>query len=316
MSYVLERILRLESSLPSGENRAVVTKRAIGIAYPGLGEVLVVDGYGETILHVKTANPTSIALSETGGLVAVGSHTGALSLYTVAGTAKWVEDLAEKGGVLSLSMSPENMLAVGTATGGLIVYDETGLVEWSQGRGAWVVGSREPVYCSKWSPQGDRLLAGSGGKAYMYSSSGDRLWEKKLGKILAAAWSPDGGRVAVATSDGTLLVLDSEKGGLVSERRLYRRIYALSWMSSEEVIVGASTRSGGKTYGSIEVVSAEGQHLWSTCDIPVGPIRSLGPAPPLPVEAEYLALPSPLREVYGVKRAPETPTVYCRPQGA
>lgn len=305
--YRLRRVFRLESSLPPLPNHGVVTRRGIGLLYPGPGEAVVVDGYGEQVLRVSIESPSAIDVSHTGGYAAIASYTGYLGLYGVSGSPKWTLDLSEQGGIVSLALSPRELrLAVGTATGGVLVYDESGLLEWRAGKGAWFMGSRRPVYSVRWSRGGSLLVVGRGDRLELYSGEGEKLWSLGLGsEPVAVEWSPGDSEIAVATRDRRILVVGPERGEVRAQRRLARKPLSLTWMGGERILVGTGVRARRGLYGSLEVLTRRGLHVWSTCDIAAGPVRTVGPAPPLPIEGDYLALPSPLEEVYVVQEAGE-----------
>ena len=107
-----------------------------------------------------------------------------------------------------------------------------------------------------WSPSGDKLLALTGMKAVVLSSSGDVLWS--VDKVKAASWSPDGSAVAMAI--GSKLVVYSPSGEKLWEvdaNDIYTfagNIAGLAWSPSGDKLAIA-------THVPI-VLSREGKVLW------------------------------------------------------
>jgi WD40 repeat protein len=166
-------------------------------------------------------------------------------LRTLEGHKAEVEDLDfSPDGELLASASSDNTLRLWRVSDGSLVN---------------TMRQKYEIYDVEFSPDGQSLASGS-----RENNANGRLWEVSSGRVLrtfseientvlSIAYSPDGGRVAMGTFDGDILVYDARSGNRIARFRAHNGTVASLAFSTD----GAILASGGND---------QKVHLWSLPD--------------------------------------------------
>ena len=137
-------------------------------------------------------------------------------LYDVASSRELRAFSGPRYAVYSAALSPDGK---SVAAGGMGLGEQRGILLWDVGSSeprTTLTGHKDDVYRVEFNASGDRLLSiGYSGEFRIWDvGSGQPVLEQPVGHVTyAAAFSPQGNRVAIASSERTVLLLDLPSPG-------------------------------------------------------------------------------------------------------
>ena len=120
-------------------------------------------------------------------------------------------------------------------------------------------GHVDGVTAVAWSPDGSRIVTGSGGGVLVWDAvTGEELLSlERSSQVDSVAWSPDGSRIATASDDATIRVLDAVTGVELLSLERIRLVRSVAWSPDGSRIATASD-------GDVRVLNAvTGEELLS-----------------------------------------------------
>lgn len=221
----------------------------------------------------------SVAVSDDGALIAVGSWEGWVALYDRAGKCVW--SFTTGGQVWSTGISGDGRyLVAGSSDGNLYVFrwsdrlygrfqsggpvrgaaisssgrhvacgGEAGIIVWYdrvRGRPLWKAQAGCPVYSLALSANGFRGVAGCGDGHIILYQGGKERWRYQTGaQVWGASVSHSGHFLAAASGDENLYFFDST-GRLLWKHFMESRVWSVSMTANGEMVVAAT--DAGKLY--------------------------------------------------------------------
>lgn len=162
-------------------------------------------------LVTQDAGVYSVAWTVAGDQLLTAGADHSVRLYDVSNGREQRSYSGPKYAVYSAAISADGK---SIAAGGMGIGEQRVIRLWDVGSSdvrAELVGHKDDVYRVEFSASGERLLSvGYSGEFRVWDlSSGQPVFEQPLGHVTyAAAFSPDGSRVAIASSDRQVLLLD------------------------------------------------------------------------------------------------------------
>ncbi len=214
-----------------------------------------------------------VAFSPDGSYLAVGNHyaTSTVGLYQVVGRRECRRLIGHRRGAQSVAFDPRHdRLATGADDARIITWDP------DAARPLWQRGT-DLTYVAvlAYSPDGSLLASGNGRQAEEYTV---RLWDAETGAlrrslsghrngIIAAAFDPEGRRLATGDDDGVVLIWDVATG-----RILRRELLTPGWARSVAFVDGGRRLlvGGGDTGTRLELFDLDGAGLTRHVDLPDG----------------------------------------------
>jgi WD40 repeat protein len=195
------------------------------------------------------------AFSPDGQICATGGDDGKIDIWDCASGEKRTTLQRHPGAVSAVVFSPDGAILVSACDGKVIKHwDVASLTETHDWR-----GPKEQIYCAAISPDG-RILATGGGNWASNVPGELVLWDMTDGthvnlaahrlSIWTVAFSPDGKRLATASSDGTVKIWD------IANRSLERSLTYDTWLRPLDFSPDGSRLAVGLGDGQIR--------LWDT----------------------------------------------------
>ena len=103
-------------------------------------------------------------------------------------------------------------------------------------------GHVDGVTAVAWSPDGSRIVTGSGGGVLVWDAvTGEELLSlERSSQVDSVAWSPDGSRIATASDDATIRVLDAVTGVELLSLERIRLVRSVAWSPDGSRIAAGS----------------------------------------------------------------------------
>ena len=160
----------------------------------------------------------AFAVSSDGSKVMTTTEEGLVQFWETATGMTLGESFKHSGSAWTVAISPDGKTAVSGGLDGVVK-----LWDAQAGRPLRTVLtiSNAPIRGLAFSPDGSRIVVGSGDKLARVVGTGDWSVTRKLeghhGSVMTVAFSPDGRRVATGSFDNTVIVWDAETGLPISK---------------------------------------------------------------------------------------------------
>ncbi len=219
----------------------------------------------------------SVAWSPDGSMIAVGSQSGELFVFSSSGEILWRARL--DGYVEKAEWSPDGSMVVAGISNftssslytRIYVFDYSGTLLWqSRDLDGYITDL-------KWSPSGDVIaVSTSSGLVYALSAnSGNLLWQKTVdGAVTSIDWNPEGSRLAVGSqwwdsstgAHGFVYVYSSGGTLIWQSDDLSMLVYEVDWSpnSSSIAVTLITFNDNGTPFSKVYVFSDEGDLLWES----------------------------------------------------
>ena len=243
---------------------------------PGPGHIIATDLAGRELWRVVTgAQCWGLDVSPDGRTIAAGCYDGYVYVVGYDGTLKFRKLIGDRPSqdpnvheVMESRFSPDGKYLVVDGAGGLrgisVLDATTGDVSWTSA--PQTGNAAQYAYKARWSPDGQRIVAGSGGLLSMFTAQGALVWRQQMGE--SPLWLEIDGSYNVYAAGKTRVMLSYAGDGTP---RWSRRLANTSNEANSGISLTGNIMVSPTFNGMLQAFDLSGNMLWQrmTPTVPV-----------------------------------------------
>ena len=203
--------------------------------------------------HEWASRVQAVAVSEDGGLIAVGSRDNSLRMFDGSGEQLWLFEA--ENSILGVDMSPDGQwLAVASEDRFVYLLD-------GEGNQLWNYKAARPMNNAAVARDGSLIAATSDDlSVYVFDQGGNLLWQEELGigvRAVDVYGSGEKARVVLGSDDGLITIYNREGRDLLQAWLDYSVVSVSVTPNGARILAGAGDGS------AILLNGANGNQIWS-----------------------------------------------------